>query len=171
MDCSVWSRRCPQAHRRLAERMTRCSGVVDRRPPHRGNRAHARFQTASTGQREPCAPRLDERAVARRVPRSAEDTMIELERLDKDGGRVQTPRQSTTRHDGAYGFSTPMIPGAREPGMLTTFGRPVVIREDSPVTMDAATIAARQREGGGAPSERRQPRNRSWWRSFKHALW
>jgi len=97
--------------------------------------------------------------------------MIELERLDKDGGRVQTPRQSTTRHDGAYGFSTPMIPGAREPGMLTTFGRPVVIREDSPVTMDAATIAARQREGGGAPSERRQPRNRSWWRSFKHALW
>jgi hypothetical protein len=94
---------------------------------------------------------------------------IELERLD-DGGREQTPRQWATRHDGAYGFSTPMIPGAREPGMLTTFSRPVVSREDAPVTMDAATIAARQREGGGAPSERRRPRNRSRWRSFKQAL-
>ena len=95
---------------------------------------------------------------------------IDLERLDDNGGRLQTPRQGATRHDGAYGFSTPMIPGAREPGMLTTFGRPVVILEDSPVTMDAATIAAHQREGGGSPSERRRPGERSRWRNFKQAL-
>ena len=52
-------------------------------------------------------------------------------------------------------FKAPMIPGAREPGGLTTFGVPPAAYRDSPTTMDAATIAARQREGGGAPSERR----------------
>jgi hypothetical protein len=95
---------------------------------------------------------------------------MELSRLDDDGGGRPTQGQLITRHDGAYGFSTPMIPGAREPGMLTTFSRPVVNRGDAPVTMDAATIAARQREGGGAPSERRRPRERSRWRNFKQAL-
>lgn len=67
-------------------------------------------------------------------------------------------------------FKAPMIPGAREPGMLTTFDRPVVIRDDSPVTMDAATIAARQREGGGAPNQRRPPHERSLWKRVKRAL-
>jgi hypothetical protein len=99
-----------------------------------------------------------------------EPNHIDLSQLDDDGGSSEAPRQPATRHDGAYGFSTPMIPGAREPGMLTTFDRPVVILEDSPVTMAAATIAARQREGGGAPSERRRPRERSRWRNFKQAL-
>ena len=68
-------------------------------------------------------------------------------------------------------FKTPMIPGAREPGMLTTFGRrPAAILVDSPTTMDAATIAARQREGGGAPNQRRPPRNGSLWKDVKQAL-
>lgn len=163
------------------------NGVVVHRLPHRGDRAHARLQIASSGWPEPRAPRLDERAVARRVPRSAEDAItvgphgtiavaleepndIDLARLDDDGGSSPTQGPLVTRHDGAYGFSTPMIPGAREPGMLTTFSWPVVNRGDAPVTMDAATIAARQREGGGAPSERRRPRDRSRWRNLTQAL-
>jgi hypothetical protein len=69
----------------------------------------------------------------------------------------------------------PMIPGAREPGMLTTFGVRARVTPDSPSTMDAVTIAARQREGGGAPSERRPARDGStWtrvWRPLRHAVW
>lgn len=99
-----------------------------------------------------------------------EPNHISLSRLDDDGIGAEAPRQSATRHAGAYGFSTPMIPGDREPGMLTTFGRPVVILEDSPVTMDAATIAAHQREGGGAPRERRRPRVTSRWQNVKQAF-
>ena len=53
-----------------------------------------------------------------------------------------------------------MIPGAREPGMLTTFAAPA----DAPAnpggrsTMDAGTSAERRREGGGAPRQRRAAR-------------
>lgn len=48
------------------------------------------------------------------------------------------------------------IPGAREPGMLTTFrSAPALPVPDGPSTMDSATIADRQREGGGAPNQRR----------------
>jgi hypothetical protein len=50
-----------------------------------------------------------------------------------------------------------MIPGEREPGLLTRFA----VSPDIPcsmvdVTIDAATIADRQREGGGAARKRRQ---------------
>lgn len=57
-----------------------------------------------------------------------------------------------------------LIPGAREPGMLTSFrsSAPRLPLPDGPSTMDAATIAQRQREGGGAPSERRSADERSW---------
>jgi hypothetical protein len=51
----------------------------------------------------------------------------------------------------------PIVPGAREPGVLTRLGAPaasVQIIPDGPSTMDAATIAERQREGGGAPNQR-----------------
>ena len=108
---------------------------------------------------------------------------IDLSRLDDDGGGAQqAPAQAA---DGGppqsglplqlpipvasippvrgHGFDTPMIPGAREPGMLTTFGVVAAIIPDWPKTMDAATIASRQREGGGAPSERRRPRQDSTW--------
>ena len=57
-----------------------------------------------------------------------------------------------------------MIPGAREPGMLTSFRSTAarVLPPAGPSTMDAATIAACQREGGGAPSQRRSADERSW---------
>jgi len=47
--------------------------VVNHRPLHRGNRARHQLQIASTWRREPRTPRMDERAVARRVPRVPED--------------------------------------------------------------------------------------------------
>ena len=62
---------------------------------------------------------------------------------------------------GAYGFSVPMIPGAREPGMLTTFRVHAVVFSGLPIAMDAVTTAARQREGGGAPNQRRPAGERS----------
>jgi hypothetical protein len=62
---------------------------------------------------------------------------------------------------GSEGFRPAMIPGAREPGMLTTFGVPAVVSSGAPIAMDAATTAARQREGGGAPNQRRPAREGS----------
>ena len=53
--------------------------VVDHRPLHCGNRARNRLPIASTRRREPRTPRMDERAVARRVPRVPED-------VDSDDG-------------------------------------------------------------------------------------
>jgi len=54
------------------------------------------------------------------------------------------------------------VPGEHERGTLTRFATlaahvPVV--PDGPGTMDAATIADRQREGGGAPNQRRPVRS------------
>jgi len=95
---------------------------------------------------------------------------IDLARLDDDGGSSQAPRHVATRHDGAYGFRTPMIPGAREAGMLTRFAAPPIAISDTPCTMDAATIAARQREGGGSPSERRPAREGSSWARVSRTL-
>ena len=50
------------------------------------------------------------------------------------------------------------VPGAREPGRLTRFGPTVAILPDCAGSMDGDTIAERQREGGGAPRERRPPK-------------
>jgi hypothetical protein len=56
-----------------------------------------------------------------------------------------------------------LIPGAREPGRLTRFAAVVPDPPNGPSTMDLATIADRQREGGGAPSQRRAARDgRAW---------
>jgi hypothetical protein len=56
-----------------------------------------------------------------------------------------------------------MIPGQREPGSLTRFaGRPDMVQTMVDVTMDAAGRADRQREGGGAPSERRPAHVSRW---------
>jgi hypothetical protein len=131
-------------------------------------------------------------AVVGEQSRVGEVALIDLSRLDDDGGGVQqAPVQAAGRSDGGrpqsglplhlpipasippvrgHGFDTPMIPGAREPGMLTTFGVVAAIIPDWPKTMDAATIAARQREGGGAPSERRQPRQGSTWTRLTQTL-
>jgi hypothetical protein len=72
-----------------------------------------------------------------------------IARLGEKLGRMET---FMTAND-----ALPPIPGAREPGMLTTFvpSRPVVAIPEGPGTMDAATIAERQREGGGAANQRR----------------
>jgi hypothetical protein len=56
-----------------------------------------------------------------------------------------------------------MIPGAREPGMLTTFGVQPPAVAGGGVTMDAATIASHQKAGGGGPAQRRRARERSRW--------
>jgi hypothetical protein len=58
-------------------------------------------------------------------------------------------------------FPTAMVPGTREPGLLTTFPASATISPtvpDGPSTMDAVTIAEHRREGGGAPSQRRPRR-------------
>ncbi len=117
-------------------------------------------------------------------PRGATDD--DLARLDDDGGGSQhrSPASpwpvpiavDSVRYRPAvpYGpvehFPTPMIPGAWETTPLTTFGVPPVVVEDASMTMDAATIAARQREGGGAPSERRPPRQGSTWTRLQKTL-
>ena len=50
---------------------------------------------------------------------------------------------------------SPMIPGQWEPGSPTRFAvRPEVLPSMVDVTIDAATIADRQREGGGAARKR-----------------
>ena len=53
--------------------------------------------------------------------------------------------------ESASSHVSPMIPGQWEPGSLTRFAvRPEVRQPMVDVTIDAATIADRQREGGGA---------------------
>ena len=122
---------------------------------------------------------ISESAVAGEWPRVGDVAFIDLSRLDDDGGGAeQALGRATGSDDGqrsgpplhlpvrvdsippvrGHGFETPMIPGAREPGRLTTFGVAAAIIPDWPKTMDAVTTASRQREGGGAPSERRRPR-------------
>jgi hypothetical protein len=58
-----------------------------------------------------------------------------------------------------------IVPGTREPAMLATLDAVAAPGSvaDGPSTMDAVTMAERQREGGGAPSQRRprRPRVRS----------
>jgi hypothetical protein len=61
-------------------------------------------------------------------------------------------------------FAPAMIPGERQPGALTRSPAPGAINTVGPAqpsTMDAAVTAERQREGGGAPRQRR-PERRAW---------
>ncbi len=110
--------------------------------------------------------------------RDHERDAIDLARLDDDGGarrQSEVPAVLTIRVEIVPlapddHFPPRMIPGAREPGMQVRFGAPPVTVYDSPCTMDAATIAARQREGGGAPNQRRPPRERSLWQRLARRL-
>ena len=62
------------------------------------------------------------------------------------------------------------IPGEREPLTLTFVPPDIRMARDEPTTMDAATIAERQREGGGAPSQRRPAAERLWWSGPRRIL-
>jgi hypothetical protein len=95
---------------------------------------------------------------------------LDLARLDDDGGARRQSTVETRPRLRDDRLSTPMIPGAREPGMLTTFGVPALVIPQSASTMDAATIAARQREGGGAPNQRRPARVGSPWTRLRQTL-
>lgn len=79
-----------------------------------------------------------------------------------------------TPRTGSEGFKPAMIPGALEPGRLTTFGVEAVVFSGAAIAMDAATIAAHQRAGGGAPNQRRPARNGSllkeMWRRLRGVL-
>jgi hypothetical protein len=63
-----------------------------------------------------------------------------------------------------------MIPGARESRMLTTFGVQAKLTPQGPSTMDAATIAMHQKEGGGGPDQRRRARAQSRWHVLARKL-
>jgi hypothetical protein len=68
-------------------------------------------------------------------------------------------------------LAVPMIPGARETGNLITFGQhSVLILAQGPSTMDAATIAMHQKEGGGGPAQRRRVRQQSPWNAWARKL-
>jgi hypothetical protein len=61
-------------------------------------------------------------------------------------------------------FEDAMIPGERLPGALTRSAAQTAMAAHMPAqpgTMDAAVTAERQREGGGAPGQRR-PGGRRW---------
>ncbi|HKH72402.1 MAG TPA: hypothetical protein VKA59_13675 [Vicinamibacterales bacterium] len=72
-----------------------------------------------------------------------EPNAIDLARLDDDGG-------------GSRAGSPPRL---RD-----------LVNPDSPTTMDAATIAARQRERGGAPNQYRPAREGSPWKRLALTL-
>jgi hypothetical protein len=95
----------------------------------------------------------------------------DLLRMDDDGGGrseagAGRPTAPDARVFGAdWGVPSGTIPGERERGPQTRFGGPstsVHIPSDWP--MSAATIADRQREGGGAPGQRRRASAESGWR-------
>jgi hypothetical protein len=136
---------------------------------------------------------LGARMLEEMVAPVVEEPDFDLARLDDDGGwhmarapafrnSVPTTRPEAsmrlsvdlTQRAGAYAFRVPMIPGAREPGMLTTFGVHAVVFSGAPIAMDAATTAARQREGGGAQNQRRPARDGSLlkdlWRRLQGSL-
>jgi hypothetical protein len=84
----------------------------------------------------------------------APDDALDLVRVD-DGG-WQMSRDTAV--------PSALIPGAREPGMLTMPGTSAACAQipDGLGTMDAATVAERQREGGGAPNQRRSAERSRW---------
>lgn len=86
---------------------------------------------------------------------SAPDDALDLVRMDDDGG-WQMSRETAV--------PSALIPGAREPGMLTMLRTSAASAQipDGLGTMDAATVAERQREGGGAPNQRSSAERSRW---------
>lgn len=92
------------------------------------------------------------------VPPLADDDS-DFGRMDDDGGLLPAA-------EAPMSSAASIVPGTREPGMLITFGRVAATTAtvaDGPSTMDAVTIAEHQREGGGAPSQRRAVRGPLRW--------
>jgi hypothetical protein len=123
--------------------------LVEARLERRADRAHAGIvMRVMTGG-------VRVRAVDRATSVAEKDDALDLVRRDDAGWQVARKPA----------LPIALIPGAREPGRLTTFetsaaGVPI---PDEPSTMDATTTAERQREGGGAPSQRRPAHQRSRW--------
>jgi hypothetical protein len=70
---------------------------------------------------------------------------------------------ATNVQNAALAHPSLMIAGEREVGSLARFAAtPEMAHSMVDPTLDAATIADRQREGGGAPRERRPARVRRW---------
>ena len=102
----------------------------------------------------------------------------DLLRMDDDGGGPsEAEAWRPTAPDGGvpgadWGIPSGTIPGEREPGPQTRLGGPAVgTRFLSAWPMSAATIADRQREGGGVPS-RASPES-GWgqtWRAVRRLL-
>ena len=120
----------------------------------------------------PCTP---QRSIARKLHR------ISIVSVRGAGCALRHRRASSNLRESLF-MTTPraggtnagqLMPGAREPGMLTMFGGLPVssgIIPDGPSTMDATTIAEHQREGGGAPNQRR-PAGAGWRQNgFGHRL-
>lgn len=104
---------------------------------------------------------LDEATVVRAMKRAE---AADLMRMDDDGGwQIPQSADAGTESEAPRRSAGAMIPGAREPGLLTLFAVPaahISTVSNGPSTMDAVTTAERQREGGGAPSQRRPVRGR-----------
>ena len=82
-----------------------------------------------------------------------------------------TSPQAAALRDSDDRTTAPMIPGAREPGIPATFGlHSVVILPNGPSTMDAATIAMHQKEGGGGPAQQRVTRQQLPWNLWVRKL-
>jgi hypothetical protein len=78
----------------------------------------------------------------------------------------------TNTTESATGHASPMIPGQWEPGSLTRFAvRPEVRQPMVDVTIDAATIADRKREGGGAARKRHPARVSPLTALMRRVLW
>jgi len=93
--------------------------VVDPRPRHCGSRARDRLQIASTWRREPRTPRMDERAVARPVPRVSEDV---------EDDRTARPRSlqmfKSEQHSSSVRSSITVSDGASTPGHTRVVAEP-----------------------------------------------
>ena len=99
------------------------------------------------------------------------DDAADLARLDDDGGPNVAATRSVVDNVDNSSVRRRLIPGERQPGMLTTLGAPPPLTQYAPYVpgTDAAT-ADWQREGGGAPSQRRPMRDRTWGKRLEGAL-
>jgi hypothetical protein len=122
---------------------------VEVRPLRRSDRAHTGIIMTTMSARRRV------RTVDSEASAPAPDDALDLIRMDDDGG-WQMSRETAV--------PSALIPGAREPGMLTMLGTSVASAQipDGPGTMDAATVAERQREGGGAPNQRSSAERSRW---------